>query len=183
VHNGSFVTDTYTFEDVVAALNAVEPYDWASFLKARLTGHGPGAPLDGLARGGYRLAYTDTPTAYFKANEKRRKITDFTYSIGFVVGQNATLSAVQWDGPAFRAGLAEGAQIVAVNGEAYDADVMKDAIKAAARPGAGPIGLIVKRDNRFTVLSIDYHGGLRYPRLERVGAGPSSLDAILTPKP
>ena len=63
MHNGSFVTDPYTFEDVVAALNSVAPYDWTSFLRTRLDGHGPGAPLDGIARGGYKLVYTDTPVA------------------------------------------------------------------------------------------------------------------------
>ncbi len=50
--DGSEVTETYTFDDLVAALNRIEPYDWASFLEARLDGRGPGAPLDGLTRGG-----------------------------------------------------------------------------------------------------------------------------------
>ena len=27
---------TYTFEDVVAALNAVQPYDWAGFFRTRI---------------------------------------------------------------------------------------------------------------------------------------------------
>ena len=44
---------TYTFDDVVAALNEVEPYDWASFLQRRgSTRPGAEPPLDGLARGG-----------------------------------------------------------------------------------------------------------------------------------
>jgi predicted metalloprotease with PDZ domain len=53
VNDGSYVPLTYAFEDVVKALNVVEPYDWAALLRARLDGHGPGAPLDGVARGGY----------------------------------------------------------------------------------------------------------------------------------
>ena len=46
------------------------------------------------------------------------------------------LSAVQWGSPAFDAGIISGAIIVATNGEAYDGDRLKEAIKAAAKPGA-----------------------------------------------
>jgi len=50
----SYVPATYAFDDVVQALNGVQPYDWASFLRTRLDGHGP-AQLEGIARGGYKL--------------------------------------------------------------------------------------------------------------------------------
>ncbi len=36
VHDGSYVTETYTFDDIVRALNAVVPNDWAGFLHARV---------------------------------------------------------------------------------------------------------------------------------------------------
>jgi predicted metalloprotease with PDZ domain len=184
VRNGSFVTDTYTFDDVVAALNAVQPYDWAKFLRERLDGHGPGAPLDGLARGGYRLVYTDKPTAYFKDAEARRKIADFTYSIGLAVSTATpgALSSVLWDGPAFKAGMTQADKIVAVNGEAFSVDGLK-AVIARSGPGEAPISLLLENKNQFRTVSITYEGGLRYPKLERIGDGPSSLDAILTPKP
>ena len=62
INDGSHVVAPYTFEDVVAALNAVQPYDWAAFLRTRLDGHGPGAPLDGLAAGGvYGAAVPNAP--------------------------------------------------------------------------------------------------------------------------
>jgi predicted metalloprotease with PDZ domain len=181
VENGSFVTKTYTFDDIVAALNGVTPYDWAGFLHQRLEGHGPGAPLDGVARGGYRLVYTDTATDYFKSGEMQRKITNLTYSIGLVVGRDGVLSEVLWDGPAFKAGLTEGTTLVAVNGEAFDADLLKDAIKAAKTSGA-PIELLVKNKNEFRTVSIPYTGGLRYPRFERVAGVPARLDDILAPR-
>jgi predicted metalloprotease with PDZ domain len=101
VENGAFAPDTYTFEDVVAGLDAVQPYDWAGFLRQRLEGHGPGAPLEGIVRGGYRLIYTDQPTEYFKSVEARRKATDLTYSLGMVIGKDGALTDVLWDGPAF----------------------------------------------------------------------------------
>jgi len=182
VDDGSFVTRTYTFEDVVAALNGVQSYDWASFLHARLKGHGPGAPLDGLARGGYRLVYSDTQSPYLKNTETIRKITDLSYSIGVIIGKDGILSDVAWDGPAFKAGLTADTQIIAVNGNTYDADGLKDAITAAHR-AAAPLQLLVKDNDTYRTVSIDYHDGLRYPYLERVGSVAPSLDAILQPRP
>ena len=82
IEDGSFVTHPYVFGDVVAALNAVMPHDWAGFLRARLDVRGGTAPLDGLTRGGYRLIYTDTPSATLKSEEDRRKTHDYTWSVG-----------------------------------------------------------------------------------------------------
>ena len=178
VRDGSYVTDTYTFEDVVAALNGVTPYDWASFLRTRLDGHGPGAPLDGLTRGGYRLVYTDTPTPYFKDAEKERKATDLSSSIGVVLDREGKLTDVRWDGPGFDAGLITGASVVAVNGLSYDADKLKDAITAAKTTGV--IDLLVKTGDHVRSVRLSYKGGLRYPHLERIAGTPARLDAILT---
>ena len=104
VDDGAWTELAYTFDDVVKALNAVEPYDWAGFLNARLTGHGPGAPLDGIARGGYKLVYTETPTAYAKTADAAGKRTDLNYSLGLSAGNDAVVSTVMWQGPAFKAG-------------------------------------------------------------------------------
>jgi len=73
-----------------------------------------------------------------------------------------------------------GATIVAVNGQAYSNDRFRDAIRAA-HDGRAPIRLMVKRGDRYNEVALDYHGGLRYPALERVGTGPSNLDALLAP--
>ena len=177
VQDGSYVTDTYSFEDVVAGLNAVMPYDWATFLRTRLDGHGPGAPLDGLARGGYRLVYTDTATPFFKATEKRRKITDLSVSLGVIVGKEGKLVDVHWGGPAFNAGLVTGTTLLAVNGLTYDDDKLKDAIRAR-----GPLELLVKIGDHVRSVQVSYTGGPRYPRLERVAGSAERLDMILAPK-
>jgi predicted metalloprotease with PDZ domain len=139
---------------------------------------GQPAPLDGLARGGYTLAYTDTPTDFFKAVEANRKNTDLTYSLGFVIGRDGKLSAVQWGGPAYNKGLTVGAQVVAVNGTAYDPERIKDAIKSAQK-GDAPIELLMRSGDRFFTETFDYQGGLRYPRLVREAKTPARLDQIL----
>jgi predicted metalloprotease with PDZ domain len=179
VNDGSFVPSTYAFEDVVKTLNTVQPYDWATFLRARLDGHGPGAPLDGVARGGYKLVYTDTPSSYFKDAEVRRKVTDLTYSLGMTIAAEGKLSDVLWEGPAYKIGLTVGTQIIAVNGIALDADQLKSAIKDANKTKAA-IELLVKNGDRYRTVKIDYHDGLRYPHLEREGSAAASLDQILT---
>ncbi len=180
VENGSYITKTYTFDDVVAALNAVTPYDWASFLSTRVNSHGPGAPLEGLARGGYRLVYTEEPSKMWTQNEGRRKAVDLEYSLGFAVGKGDTLGAVLWDSPAFKAGLTSGQQIVAVNGRTYDGDELKAAVTAAKTTGG--VDLLMKQGDRYTTVRIPYTGGLRYPHLEKVGGGEGSLDRIIAAK-
>jgi predicted metalloprotease with PDZ domain len=157
----------------------VQPHDWAKFLHARLDAVGGEAPLDGVARGGYKLIYNDTPSDFFKAAETRRKITDLTYSLGLVIGREARLTDVLWEGPAYQAGLVVGTQIVAVNNVAFDADRMKTIVKES-KDAAAPIELIVKNGDRYRTIRLDYHQGLRYPHLERSGDGPAPLDAILT---
>ncbi|HEY3777548.1 MAG TPA: PDZ domain-containing protein [Rhizomicrobium sp.] len=180
IDNGSYVTVTYTFDDIVHALNAVLPYDWAGFLRSRLDSVGKPAPLDGLARGGYRLVYTDKESDFGKSNEHRRKITDLLYSVGVIVDEKdkGALGDVLWNSPAFKAGLTVGDKIVAVNGTAYDADDLKDAI-TAAKTSHAPIKLLVKRGDRYDTVSVNWQGGLRYPHLERVAGAPPLLDALL----
>lgn len=98
-----------------------------------------------------------------------------------MLGKDATVTDVMWDSAAFKAGLVEGTQIVAVNGNSYDADELKEAIRAGKYAKA-PLELLVKEKDHFRNLMIDYHGGLRYPTLERVEGQPALLDDILAPR-
>jgi predicted metalloprotease with PDZ domain len=182
INDGSMVVTTYTFDDVVMALNKVQPYDWAAFLRSRLEGHGPGAPLDGLTRGGYKLTYTDTPSDYERASETRRGATDLTYSLGLALARDGRITDVLWGGPAFKTGLTVGSQVIAVDGTTYTADLIKSAIKGA-RNNNSPIEIQVKNGDRYRAVRFDYHDGLRYPRLERVANTPARLDQIVAAKP
>lgn len=178
INSGSSVAVTYTFEDVVAALNDVQPHDWATFLRTRLDGHGPGAPLDGLERGGYKLVYADTPTALQKLSDTRAGINNLTYSLGVIIGRDGKLRAVQWGSPAFDKGFTVATQIIAVNGLAYEDSRINAAITTAKTSGAA-IELLVKNGDRYSTVSFDYRGGLRYPKLERISGTPARLDQIL----
>jgi len=180
--NGRVERLTYTFDDVVAALNAVQPNDWASFLRERLDGHGPGAPLAGLARGGWKLVYTDKPSSVAEASERERKSADFTYSIGLSVSsKDMRIGDVLWDSPAFKAGLASSMTITAVNGMTATTDGLKKAITAAKKTGA-PIVLLVNNLDHIDTVTIDYRDGLKYPHLERIAGTPDRLGDILAPR-
>ena len=181
VNDGDRTPLTYRFDDVVQALNKVEPYDWAGFLRARLIDVSPTPPLAGLERGGWRLVFGDTPTQYWKDNEARRGGVDLSYSLGLSIARDGAIDGVLWDGPAFKAGLTIGGKILAVNGEAYEAGDLKQAI-VEAKIGHDPIQLLVQTGDRFRTVPIDYHGGLRYPRLERIEGTPDRLSAILAPR-
>jgi predicted metalloprotease with PDZ domain len=182
VENGRHRPLGYTFKDVVSSLSAVQPYDWQSFLNSRLEGHGPGAPLDGLARSGWRLAYAETPTDFFKDVEAYRKIADFYYSLGVIIDANGRISEVLWDSPAFKAGLSQGFVIVAVSGKAYKPELLKAAV-TAAKVEHQPIELLLRQADRYQTARVDYVEGLKYPRLERIDGTPDRLEAIFRPLP
>ena len=175
--NGSFVTNTYTFDDVVKTLNGIEPFDWTSYLRSRLDGHGP--LIGGIDGHGWKLVYTDQPSPAVKAVEARRHFADLTYSLGLSVGKDGAIGDVLWDGPAFKAGISPSMSVIAVNGHDYDADALKDAVTAAAKDNSQSIELLVKDFDQYKTIRIDYHGGLKYPHLVRDMSKPDTLADLL----
>ena len=180
VKDGSAVALHYTFDDVVKALDAVQAHDWASFLRTRLDGHGPGAPLDGIARAGWKLVYGDTPTDFLKAAEERAQKADFSYSLGFALDKDGKVGDLRWDGVGFRAGLSGNTTLIAVNGRTYKPELLKAAVKAA-KGTPQTIELLVKKGSAYRTVTLDYHDGLKYPRLERITGTPDRLQGILEP--
>jgi predicted metalloprotease with PDZ domain len=173
---------TYTFADVVQALKAIAPFDWEKFLTERLYGHGPGAPLDGLTRGGWKLVFTETPSDYVRSLEDQRKAVDFTFSLGFAVSSlTGQLTEVRWGGPAYEAGLTMGTALIAVNGREYRAERLKTAIQLA-KLNKQPVELLVKNLDRYKTVRIAYFEGLKYPQLQRIEKSEDRLAAILKPR-
>ncbi|WP_349252557.1 peptidase M61 [Asticcacaulis sp. EMRT-3] len=183
VHNGDWNTLTYNTDDVVAALNSVYPYDWATFLHSRLHDHGQPPPFDGLTRAGYKLVYSDKENDYLKARETFHKWTDFNYSLGFTVDFAGRIRNVLWQSPAYKAGLTKGMRLIAVNGLEFDGIDLKDVIKADAATGnQDQIDLLIKADDRYKTITLNYHGGLRYPNLVRIDGTKDMLADIIAAK-
>jgi predicted metalloprotease with PDZ domain len=191
IQDGDWGEATYVEGDVVAALNGVYPHDWAGFLKSRIYSPGQPPPLAGIEQAGYRLVFKDEPNPYDKGRMDDGKFISLYHSLGIAIDKDAKVTGCRWDGPACNAGIVSGAKIIAVNGMAYDQDVIKAAITAAksgggaAGSGAGkPIELIIQRGDRVQTVRVDYHDGLRWPWLERAVSGkpPTGLDSLLAPR-
>lgn len=168
---------TYTFDQVVDALNTIAPYDWAEFLHKRLNSTSPVPPMGGIENGGWKLTYTDEP---LKLPGRRGTPTD-AYSLGLVLGNDGTVSESIVNSPAFQAGIGSGMKVAGVNGRVYTHDGLEDAIKAAKEDGK-PISLLVIADDYYHTFSVDYSGGPRYPHLVRVDGKPDLLDEIIKPR-
>jgi predicted metalloprotease with PDZ domain len=175
--DGDFSARSFDLAEVVRTLNSIVAHDWQGFLDARLTEKASGAPLGGLALGGYRLGWSETPSGFLRDADRRGKEMTLLFSIGAVI-KNGELTQVVWDGPMFNAGLTIGAQIIAVNGRVYDEEVLRDAV-TAAKGGTTPIRLIVRTGRQVREVPVTWTGGHRYPVLEKVGTGPGSLDLLL----
>jgi len=169
--------DTHTFEDVAATLEQVQPTgDWSQFLRERVD-HRAGL-VGGIEAAGWKLVYKDKPSAYFKAMMKGRG-ANFIYSLGVALSPAGYVNEVRWDSAAFNAGVGTGMQVLAVNDLQYSADELEEAVRAA-KDSKQPVRLLVKEMDVYRTLSIDYHGGLRYPSLERIEGKPDYLTPILT---
>ena len=179
VNDGDWGTLTYTRRDLTEALNKILPFDWESFFAARVDKVAQTAPLDGLARGGYRLEYIDTPNAVWRDQENRNRSANLMYSIGLSADTSGKITSVQWDSPAFAAGLSTALTIAGVNGASFSVERLRAAV--AGTP-TRPVDLLIRSGEEYRTVRIDYTGGHRYPALVRIDDAPAYLDDILSPK-
>ena len=172
---------TYTFDDIVNALNQVAPYDWRGFWTERLTNHGPGAPLGGVDGSGWRLVYDETEGDFLRSAERSESEIDEAYSVGLLLKDDGEVSDTIEGMTAAKAGFGPGMKIVAVNGRKFSADVLHDAIKAA-KGNSNPIELLVENSDYYKTIKLDYHDGEKYPHLVRDESKPDLLGEIIKAK-
>lgn len=171
---------TYAEEDVVAALGAIAPYDWRTFLQTRLTSHVDQAPLGGLERSGWQLIYDAHPNTFLRA-ARRNGLGSTLYSAGISVGGDGTIGDVLRGGPGDAAGLVPGMKIARVNGKAWTPVHLLAAIAASLRQ-SDPIRLQTQIAGVTRDFVLPYHGGLRYPHLRRISERPDLLTPLLAPQ-
>jgi predicted metalloprotease with PDZ domain len=172
------VVKTYTFDDVVNTLNEVTPYDWRSFLNARVNAVNPHAPLDGITNGGWKLVYTDKPNTQIRIADHARKSVDLSYSLGLLLKDDGSVMDVNPNFVAFKSGLAPGMKIVSVSGRAWTTDVLHEAI-VSAKTKTASIELVVENGSFQETYKLNYHGGERYPHLERDNTKPDLLGDVI----
>ena len=171
----------YTRADIIEGLARLLPHDWEGHLAARIDRVAPHAPYRGISLGGYQLAWQTYPTDWLAHDSQHYQYFDFTYSVGVKVGIGAKLIDVTWNGPAFRAGLSRGMEILAVGDRCYSTAALQDAIDLTQTSGQA-IELTVRRFDRVKQVRIEWRGGQRYPALEPSCALPRHLDALLAPR-
>jgi predicted metalloprotease with PDZ domain len=177
---GAPALKTYTFDDVVAGLNAVQPYDWARFFHERLQSTSPHAPLGGIENGGWKLVYNATRSEGWKDYEESAKVVDLSYSIGLKVKDDVgTVADVLYAGAAKAAGIPPSVKLIAVNGRQYTSTVLREGVQATA--SGKPIELLIKNGEYFSTHRIQYSGGERYPHLVRDESKPDVVSQIASP--
>ncbi|HEX9163745.1 MAG TPA: PDZ domain-containing protein [Thermoanaerobaculia bacterium] len=177
--DGDPVVKTYTFDDVVRALNDVAPNDWASFLNQRLHSL-TSAPFGGIEMSGWRVIFNDQPNEAQSGPEKRNKSASYATSLGLWVGEEGRVSDVIPGTPAAKAGIVPGAMIVAVNGRKFTPEVLRNAVRDS-KNASGPMQIIVSSGDFFTTASVDYRNGARFPHLEKIPNTPDWLSELGKP--
>lgn len=170
----------YTFDDVVATLNEIAPYEWREFFQSRVYAVNPRAPLGGIEASGWRLAYRDTLPDMLKSRESTGKFTDLRFSLGLAIKEDGAITDVIAGSPADKAGIGPAMKLVAVDGRRWTPAILRAAVKSA-KTGQAPIELLVENEEYFKTCKLEYHDGERYPYLERDEARPDLLTEILKP--
>jgi predicted metalloprotease with PDZ domain len=173
---------TYDRKEIIRDLNEVLPYDWATFLHERIDLPNPHTDLDGITRGGYKLVYTDKPSAAARQLNGTRRAAgvNLWYSLGLRTGNDGSIVETKYDGVADRAGLEVGDKIIGVNGEVYSSDAIRAGLDAS-KGNTTPITLLVQSAGKINTINLDYHDGQRYPSLERIEGTTDYLDKITKP--
>ena len=156
---------------MLAALNAVAPFDWKAHLARRLDPPTTHAPLGGLEAAGWRLVYRDMPTGFHKQVEQTSKTINLSWSLGLLLKEDGTVLDAIPGLPAAKAGMAPGMKVIAVSGRRFSGDVVRDAVKATK---TRELELLAENGEYFKAYRIGYRGGARYPALERI-AGKADL--------
>ncbi|HEV3510890.1 MAG TPA: M61 family peptidase [Candidatus Sulfotelmatobacter sp.] len=173
---------TYTFDDVVNALNQVVPYDWRGFWTERLTTHAAHAPLGGIEGSGWKLVYDDNPSDMLSSMAGLYHFVPAGLALGLSLNDDGGIVDTEENQIAAKAGIGPGMKLVAVNGRRFSPDVLRDAIKAAKNSTA-PIELLVENTDYYQTYKLDYHAGEMYPHLVRDESKPDLLTEILKPRP
>ncbi|MGC2639355.1 MAG: M61 family peptidase [Acidobacteriaceae bacterium] len=168
---------TYTFDQLVATLNQVAPYDWAGYFHKRLESTSPAAPEGGIENGGWKVVLNDQPMHL----PGRRGNSGDVYSLGLQLGEDGTVGDSIVGSPAYEAGITSGMKVVGVNGRVFTHDILENAVAAAAKDPSTPIALMVVIDDYYHTFTVNYHGGDKYPHLVRDDAKPDYLDDLIKP--
>ena len=175
------IVKTYTRADIERLLNQVAPNDWHAFIQKRVYEVAPTPPDGELARSGWKLVWTGKPNRFMEADDSLRHMSNQWYTYGIRINKDGMVRDVREGSPAWKAGMAPGMKITALDGQAYGDDALKYVLTQAQHSSA-PTAFLVQQDDWFRTLNVDYHGGPQYPHLVRVSGTPDMLAKIMAPR-
>lgn len=171
---------TYTFQDLVQALNQIAPYDWTNFFRTRLESTSPEPPMGGIEAAGWKLIYNDQEPEMLRVEDEVHHTVNAVYSVGLLLKEDGDIQDCIVGSPAYKAGISAGMRLMAVNSKAFTPAVLRDALKESPN-SSQPLRLLVLNDGYYETFNVDYHGGERYPHLAREKGKPDLLDEISKP--
>jgi predicted metalloprotease with PDZ domain len=172
------IVKTYTFDDVVNALNQIAPYDWRGFWNERLTNHGPGAPLGGIEGTGWKIVYDENRSPMMRAWEDDHRTLNAAFSVGLITKENGEIEDTIEQMDAAHAGIGPGMKILAVNGRRFTPQLFRDALHEG-KNASQPLQLLIENTDYFRTFILDYHGGEKYPHLVREESKPDIMTEII----
>jgi predicted metalloprotease with PDZ domain len=175
--NGPATLRPFTFDDLIADLDAVVAHDWRAHWTSRLTATGDQAPLKGIEYAGWKLGFAAKPTDLQMTREEDEKEVDLMASIGLLLSLEGKVIDVVPGLAAHKAGIGPGMKLIAVNGRRWSAAGMRTAL-AATKNSKEVLQLLMENDDFFRTLPVNYTDGERYPALHREAEKADLLAAI-----
>ncbi len=174
------ITKPYTRTDIESLLNDVQPYDWHAFFERYVYSVSPHPPSGDLARAGWRLVWSEDSNAFIEAGEAMRHYDDESFGVGLFLDDTGKILSVRQGSAAWNAGLGPNMTILAVGNQAFSPKVLHYVLREATH-ASGTIPFVVQQDGWVNTYELNYHGGLRYPHLERIPGTPDMLAQIMAP--
>ncbi len=174
------ITRTYTRADIEKLLNEVLPYDWHAFFQKHVYDIAARPPTREIERAGWRLVYTGKPNRFMQAQAKLFHMNNQWLTYGLKINKHNVVMDVREGSPAWKAGMAPGMKIQAVDGQAYTVKTFNYAMRQAEHLSA-PTVFVVDQDGWYHSYAVSYHDGPRYPHLVRIPGRPDMLARIMAP--
>jgi predicted metalloprotease with PDZ domain len=169
----------YVFDDIVATLNTVAPYDWQILLRDRLLATGADkAPLQSLEASGWTLRYRDSVGSVQAARDRVRGTVEERFSIGVLAQESGDVTDVIDGSAAWRAGAGPGMKITRVGSEPWSPEAFRSAIGHNVRE---PLALTLQSGVEWVAVRVEHAEGARYPYLARAD-GQDLMAEILRPR-
>jgi len=166
----------YELKDLITDLPSLPNHDWPSFFQNRVQGLDLELPTRALAGCGWRLAWAEEPSTaeQMEAMSNGTKDLNTIFGLGLWISPEGVITDLRKGSPADHAGLGPRMKILGVNGKIWKTSELRSALKRKV-----PLDLIVAHGEDIKPIHINYSGGLKHPRLERIPNVPDLLTPML----